>query len=347
MSVKFTGIKTFFVENRIMKLLALLLAIMTVFAIQSITNQMDKFEIPIVVKVDEGVAVLKQDAKTAYITCRGSMEDLRRLDVRQLKVVVSPKNTGVAGGERVPIGPRNVEGWSRGVQIIKVIPEIIAVEFDRAIEKQVGVGKPETVGEPLLGKAEIDYEPKIVTIRGPKSKLGDRKILRTEPIDVTGAVDAFTKRVKILSEGESGVWEVEPSEVTVHVSIVTEAISKEWNDIEVMAMVANDCGRSFTFSPPSVVVSLLGSPQAINRIQPKDLSVFVDCTGLVTTGVHTIPAFIHLPPGINLSAALEPPMLEVTVVRNLPEINNNAPQQPENTQQVSRATAPETTAKED
>lgn len=338
MPAKLSRLKPFFVENRLMKLLALLLAIMTVYAIQRITNQIDIFEIPIVVKVDEGVAVLRQDAKTAYITCRGSLDDLRKLDVQQLKVVVSPKDTGVAGGERVPIGPRNIEGWTRGVQIIKIIPDIIAVDFDRAIEKQVGVAKPETVGEPLLGKAEIDFEPKIVTIRGPQSKLVDRKILRTEPIDVSGAVDSFTKRVKILSEGESGVWEVEPSEINVHVSIVTEAISKEWPNVKVTAMVDTLCGRNFIFDPATVDVNLLGSPQAVNRIKASDIRVFVDCVDLITEGVHAVPAALHLPPGVNLSAAIEPPMLDVTVVPY------QQPVSPESatTQTVNTASSPET-----
>ena len=313
MAAKYPHIRAFFVDNWLMKLLAILLATMTVYAIQRITNQLDEFEIPIVVEVDKGVAVLKQDAKTAYITCRGSHDDLRRLDVRQLRVVVSPKETGVAGGERVPIGPRNVEGWARGIQIVKIRPDMVAVDFDREIEKQVGVAKPETVGKPLLGKVEIDYEPKRVTIRGPQSKLADRKILRTEPVDVDSAVDSFTKRLKILFEGESGVWEVEPAEITVHVSIVTEAVRKEWQHRRVLALVATEGGRDVTFSPEFVDVSLLGSPQAVNRIAESDISVFVDCAGIATNGQFTLPAAVHLPLGVDLSAAIDPPVITVTI----------------------------------
>ncbi len=313
MSARFTRFKPMFVENRVMKISALILAIITVYAIQRITNQLEDFEVPIIVEVEEGVAVLKQDAKTAYITCRGSKDDLERLDVRQLEVVVSPKETGVAGGERVPIGPRNVHGWMRGVQVIKVRPGVVAVNFDREIEKQVGVAQPETAGKPLLGKAEVDFEPKVVTIRGPQSKLVDLKILRTEPIDVDGAVDSFDRRLKILTQGEAGVWEVEPSEVIVHVNIVTEAISKEWKDMKVLAMLDAQCGKDFAFSPPLVSVSLLGSPRAVNRIKAEDISVFVDCVDLSEPGTHKIPAAVHLPPGINVTAAVDPPVVEVTV----------------------------------
>lgn len=327
MAPDFPRFKTLFTENWSLKLLALLLAVLTIYAIQRIINQLDEFEVPIVVKVDKEIAILKQDAKTAYITCRGSIDDLRRLDVSQLRIVVKPKIAGSAGGERVPIGPRNVEGWTRGVKIVKVRPDIVSVEFDRAVEKQVGVATPEIVGEPLVGKAEVDFEPKIVTVRGPRSKLAERKILRTEPVNVEGAVDAFTTRVNILSDGESDVWEVEPSEITVHVNIVTEALSKEWKNRPVRAMVNTDSGRAYTFTPATVDVSLLGSPQAVDRIKAEDISVFVDCINLVSTGLHRTPVAVHLPAGGNLSAAVEPPLISVRVkahpARPKPPIETN------------------------
>ncbi len=313
MSAKKEKFIALFLVNRVMKLSAIILAVITVYSIQHITNQLDEFEVPIIVKVDKGVAVLRQDAKTAYITCRGSIDDLRRLDVRQLRVVISPKATGTAGGEQVPIGPRNVEGWSRGVQIVKVRPGVVSVEFDRAIEKQVGVAKPEIAGKPLLGKAEIDYDPKIVTIRGPRSKLKDLKILRTEPVDVNDAVDAFDKRVKIITQDDSGVWEVEPSEIIAHVNIVTEAISKEWKNMKVLAMVENQSSLNISFSPPLVDVSLLGSPQAVNRVKESDISVFVDCAEITEPGVHRVAASVHLAQGGNVSAAVEPPVVEVNI----------------------------------
>jgi hypothetical protein len=306
-----TPIKAFFTEHLVLKLLALILATMAVYAIQSITSRIEEFEIPIVVNLDKGVAILKQDAKTAYITCRGSHDDLRRLDMNELKIVIEPKNTGIAGGERIPIGPHNVKGWTRGVKIEKVRPNVVAINFDLSITKQVGVAMPETVGKPLLGNAEVTYEPKLVTIKGPQSKLIDQKILRTEPIDVEGAVGSFNIKAKILTEGQEGVWHIEPSEVTAHINIVTEAISKEWKNIKVLALVNNECGSDLSFSPEFVDVSLHGSPQAINSISENNISVFVDCVGITTYGSFKIPAAIHLPPGINLSAAIEPPILTV------------------------------------
>jgi len=319
-TAKLNHIKQFFIQHFVLKLLALVLATITVYAIQSITNQLDEFEVPIVIEVDDGIAILKQNAKTAYITCRGSIDDLRRLNVKELKIIVESKTTGVVGSERFPIGPRNVSGWTRGVKITKVRPDIVSVDFDREIEKQLAVAKPETVGSPLLGKAEITYEPKLVTIKGPKNKLIDQKILRTEPINIEGISASFDTKLQILTEGQSSVCHIEPSEVTAHVNIVTESISKEWENIKVLAMVDSKCGKSITFSPESVAVSLRGSPQTVNSISKNDISIFVDCISISKPGTHKIPAALHLPPGINLSAAIAPPIINVTMEIQNPQI---------------------------
>lgn len=306
-------IKIFFTEHLILKALALTLAAIAVYAIRSITNQTESFEVPIIVKVDKGIAVLKQDAKIAYITCRGSYDDLSRLDVKELKVVVEPKNTGIMDGERIPIGPGNVKGWTRGVRITSVSPNVVFVNFDHEIEKVVGVAAPETVGKPMLGRPEVTYEPKMVTIRGPESKLREMKILRTEPVDVEGAAGAFNMRVKILTEGQNEVWHIAPSEVTVHINIVTDTISRNWENIKVLALVDNECGSHLKISPQFVNISLHGSPQAVNLITEKDISIFVNCVGITNSDVQKVAADVHLPPGVNLSAAVDPPIISVSL----------------------------------
>lgn len=319
MKAKSQHIKSFFVDHFVLKLMALILATMTVYAIQRITSQTEEFEVPIVINVDDGIAILKQDAKTAYITCSGSLDDLRRLNVKELKIIVNSKTTGIYGSERFPIGPRNVSVWTRGVKITKIRPGIVDVDFDREIEKQLAVAKPETVGKPLLGKVEVTYEPKLVTIKGPKSKLIDQKILSTAPINVEGISASFDTKLQILTEGQSSVCHIEPQEVTAHVNIVTEAISKEWKDIKVMALIDSKSGKTVKFSPETVDVSLRGSPQTVNSISNEEISIFVDCITITKPGSYKIPASIHIPTGINISAAISPPIINVTVENQKPD----------------------------
>lgn len=313
MATKRERLAAFFNENRMLKVFAMMLATASIYAIQRITNQLEEFEIPIVVEIEKGIAVLRQDAQTAYITCRGSLDDLKRLDPSQLRMVVAPKGIVIAGTEQVPIGPKNVNGALRGVNVIKVRPGIVNLTFDREIERTISIARPELAGQPLLGKAEVDYEPKIASVRGPEQQLADLKILRTGPIDVDGAVDSFSRNLRILTETETGVWEVKPAEIAVRVSIVTEAIGKEWKDLPVLALRETGLSLDILFSPSRVDFSVLGSPQAVNRIEPGDIRVFVDCAGIMRPGTYTVPAAVHLRDSVEVSTAVNPPMIAVTV----------------------------------
>lgn len=315
MPTKRQRIHVFLNENRLLKLLALALATASVYAIQRITNQQEEFEIPITVQMEKGIAVLRQDARTAYITCRGSFDDLKRLDPTQLRLIATPRVSGVSGTAQVPIGPKNVTGPLRGVSVIRVRPGIVNLTFDREITKNVAIAKPELAGKPLLGRAEVDYEPKIASVRGPKTQLTDLKILRTGPIDVDGAVDSFTQRIRILTDTESGVWAVEPADISARVSIVTEAISREWESLPILALQQTGTRMQVRFSPSRVDLSVLGSPQAVNRIEPNDIRIFVDCLEILEPGTYTVPAGVHLHDGVEVSTAVNPPMIAVTVTR--------------------------------
>ena len=315
MVTKRERLTAFLNENRLLKLMALALATASVYAIQRITNQQEEFEIPITVQMEKGIAVLRQDARTAYITCRGSFDDLKRLDASQLRLVAAPRVSGVSGTAQVPIGPKNVSGPLRGVSVIRVRPGIVNLTFDREITRNIAIAKPEVAGKPLLGRAEVDFEPKIASVRGPKTQLADLKILRTGPIDVDGAVDSFTQRLRILTDTESGVWAVEPAEISARVSIVTEAISREWQGLPVLALQQTGSRMQIRFSPSKVDLSVLGSPQAVNRIDPGDIRIFVDCLDILQPGTYTIPAGVHLHDGVEVSTAVNPPMVTVTVLQ--------------------------------
>ena len=65
---------------------------------------------------------------------------------------------------------------------------------------------------------------KHVSVRGPKSKLqklvDDRIMIPTDPIDVAGKTQGFTKAVKIRPPVDSGISSVQPEEVEAKVEIL-------------------------------------------------------------------------------------------------------------------------------
>jgi len=317
-----------FRENLPVKILAVTLATISIFSIQRITNQTDEFEVPIQIEVEPGMAILRQDARVAYITCRGSLEDLRRLDQNQLRLVVRTKTTGTAGRELIPIGIRNIQGVPRSISVVKVRPNLLNLTFDREVEKQVNVARPEIVGTPALGRAELEFSPKIVTVRGPQQQLGDLKIIQTPPIDVDNATVSFSRDLPILTDDEMGVWEVLPATISARVNIVTEAINREWPDLPIMILRDPETDLVFKPDPDRVSVNLLGSPQAVNQIKEADIRVFIDCTTIEKPGDHDLPAVAIFPGSADIRMAVNPPVIRVSAVAFTPlagHATTNAP----------------------
>ncbi len=317
MAVSLAALGRAFSNNWMLKLVALFLALLSVLGIRRLTNHEEEFAVPIVVKVEAGAAILNQDARTAYITCRGADDDLRRVDERQLKAIVRPALGGYAGSERVPIGPKNIEGWLRGVQVVRVRPDVVTVTFDREITSEVAVARPEIVGAPMIGRAEVEYDPKKVQLRGPRGRIIDKKIVRTEPINVEGAVESFTTEVKVLTEGDEGLYKIEPATVSARVNIVTESVSRQWTNVQVRALVDLACRQSVEIAPPMVSVTLHGSAETIKTVSDGALRVFVDCVGLATGRVNRLPVVVSLPPGMDVSAASDPQTVKVTAVERM------------------------------
>ena len=209
---------------------------------------------------------------------------------------------------------------------------MVTVSFDRETERQIAVAKPEIVGTPLVGKAELDFEPKVVVLRGPQSKLAEMRIVRTEPVDVTGVVDSFEKQVQLLESDIEGLT-VSSSEVKAHVSIVTESVSREIEAIPVFALLPPDSTRTAQIDPPVVSVSLHGGAEPINSLPERSVRVFVECDGIETGTTSRVVVQVHVPPGLNVSATATPPTVGVLLKdATVPLIVTDEPDEPEETE---------------
>jgi len=306
---RFRWLKALVSKNWGLKLLAVLLAGLTYYAIRGATGFEVSYDIPLEVKVEKGIAILDQDTRTVEVTFRGSQEDIRRLDQKQIKVVMWPRASDPAGSEKVSVRSRNVEG-APGVRVVKIRPGSVTLTFDHETEKNVPVAKPKTVGVPLIGKVEIDYEPRSVSIRGPTRRLKDKNIVFTEPVDVEGRVESFSKRVRVLSPGDT--WaEIEPAEVSVSVNIVRESVSREWTNVAVVAVIEPGSAADVSFEPAVVNVSLHGRPKVLESVSGDSVMVFVDCVGLDPSASYELPVNVHLPTGVDVNTGVEPESVRV------------------------------------
>ncbi|OGV61574.1 MAG: hypothetical protein A2498_11845 [Lentisphaerae bacterium RIFOXYC12_FULL_60_16] len=311
------SLKQFFVDlvvnNWRLKVLAFVLAAMSFYAIQNVTSLEESHEVPVLVEIEKGGAVLEQDPRVVDVTFRGSKEDLAEIEQSRLKVVVRLKSTPSTGRQRVAVEFDSVEGRVGLVQVVKIKPSFIDVTFDREIEKDVQVARPRIMGKPLLGRVEVEYEPQSVRVRGPERRLQDKDVFETEPVDVEGRAESFVKQVRVLPARDLLITELNPTHVTVHVNLVTDSKIRELTNVLVRTVFAPGEVRDVSLDPPVVKVLVTGRPEILQYMVDGALSVFVDCVGLESAGVYELPVSVHLPPGLDVACTVVPETVKVIV----------------------------------
>ena len=314
MAIKIKWLKQLFVNNWGLKLLAIILAIVSFQAVRGVTSDTVRYDIPLTVEVGPGIAVDSQDPQSVKVMFRGSEEDLRRLEREKLAITITPKEINYEGIEEiVPILPKNVQSVP-GVRVIKMDPAFATLQFDREIETPMRIAPPRIIGTPAVGKAEITYEPEAVVIRGPKRRMEDRKFVEvyTEPVDVSGRVRSFTKWIRVIPPRE-WVSQVDPSEISVKVKLVTESVSKVLTNVTIAAFTTTGDNKDIFFEPSGVNVSLHGRTEVLDGITANSVKVFVDCMDLAAPATYELPVNVHLPPGINARSDVKPKTIKVVI----------------------------------
>ncbi|MFC1498263.1 YbbR-like domain-containing protein [Verrucomicrobiota bacterium] len=313
MANKFKWLEKALMNNWALKLLALLLASITYYAVTSTTSNEIKLEVPLEVKLEKKIAIHSQDPKTVRVTFRGSEYDLQRLDLKQVKAVVKSSANNPDGSEKITITPRNIEG-APGITKKKIRPETVTLTFDREVAKNFDVSEPRIINTPLIGKAKVNsYEPHFVLIHGSKRRLYDEnKPVTTEPVDVDGRVESFTKRVRVLPPTDTGVSRIEPPEITVHVNIATESVSRDLTNVLVQTVMKSGTAPDIALlNPETVKVTLQGRPEVLDGIKENAILIFVDCSEINEPGSYDLPVQVHLPSGTDVNSLVEPKSINV------------------------------------
>jgi hypothetical protein len=104
---------------------------------------------------------------------------------------------GATEGERiVHLTPQAIR-VPFGVEVVKVVPSIVTLNFERTLQRSVPV-RARLLGRPAAGYevAEMTSDPAEVRIAGPKSRVQEIESAYTEPVSVEGAqanvVDSVT-----------------------------------------------------------------------------------------------------------------------------------------------------------
>lgn len=312
MAIKFNWITDFIRRNPGLKLLALALAVLSFHAIRRATSNEVTIHVALDVTVEKGVAVMEQNPMTVDVTFLGSKEDIDNLDPQKVTAVVRPKASDPDQlMETVPINPGDIEGAPR-VRVTRIMPTEVHLTFDREAVKLVDVAKPEIIGAPLRGKVEVNYEPEAVVVHGSQRGLEGITQLDTEPVDVEGRVQSFTKNVRVLEPADTWVSKIDPPEILVRVGIITKVVERVWTNVPVMAISHPEAAQTPVFDPATVEVTVKGRAEMLDKLTNESVRVFVDCVGLDTSITNTCHLAAHLPPGMDVTATMNPENIKVS-----------------------------------
>lgn len=298
-------------NNIRLKLLALVLAIASWYAIHEVINyEVVIPNIPVEFKVGDGWAVLRQSSDSVRVTFRGSQENIRLIDHKQIKAQVDLRTNSVAGSCDARLRFENIKG-ARGVRPVRIEPEIIQISTDRESEKTVPV-KSRLAGKPFAGEVEKTVcEPAVVLLRGPAQQLAQTEWVYTEPVDVDGRIGSFAKRCRVLPPSNTWTPVIEPSEVKVNVEIAVKNDILKLDNIAVDVVIRPSATFKVETIPDRVNIVLTGKTENLAELKKPVPKVFIDCVDLDPSLTYDLPVLVFLPAGKNVTASADPPSVHV------------------------------------
>lgn len=144
----------------------------------------------------------------------------------------------------------------------------------------------------------ITIQPSSVTVAADPELLSVIDTMVIEPIEIDSVSQSFTRRASIA--GLSDLKYISSEQVYVNVQIVEENVSKWYEDIHV-TFIGKDPGLDITSGLIQASVRVTGPRSDLENLDPEDLNVVVDLTGL-GAGEHLLtpimddtadPAFIY------------------------------------------------------
>jgi YbbR domain-containing protein len=162
-----------------------------------------------------------------------------------------------------------------GVEVVKVTPSIVTLNFERTLQRTVPV-RPRLLGRPPSGYevAEITSDPPEVRIAGPKSRVQEIESAFTEPVSVDGAQASVTDSVTIgVDDPMLRLLGTSRARVTARVREVQQR-----RTFEKVAVGARD-GGEVQVRPATVRVVVEGPASLVRRLRPEDVHPFVTVTG--------------------------------------------------------------------
>lgn len=290
-------------DNLLLKLVSLLAAILLAYSVHSDRNtSVLSFNVPIEIKnpPDDKVLV-KPTRRLAQVTVRGPSFLVGPLvsSPPPLKVVV-PDDVG----ERLQLSLKSADlSVPSMIEVIGVEPAEIELVFEPVERKDFKVEVPRVGQLPKeLTLSKVDVEPKVATVKGPRSELKQLRFIESEPIDLSDLSKTQTLTLNLRSPGNQSSLITKSVSVRVAINEVPRQRAFEKRRVELRTSPnVSDIG----IEPTEVTVILEGPPALVAEVDPGLILPYVRVKEPPPSEGRVVNINVEVPEGCSV-AKIEP-----------------------------------------
>ena len=290
-------------DNLILKLVSLLAAILLAYSVHSDRNtSVLSLNVPIEIKnpPDDKVLV-KPTRRMAQVTVRGPSFLVGPLvsSPPPLKVVV-PDDVG----ERLQVSLKGADlSVPSMIEVVGIEPSEVELVFEPFERKDFKVEVPRVGQLPKeLTLSKVDVEPKVATVKGPRSELKQLRFIESEPIDLSDITKTQTLSLNLRSPGNQSSLITKSVSVRVAINEVPRQRTFERRPVE-LRTAPNISGVGI--EPMEVTVILEGPPAFVAEVDPGLILPYVRVKEIPPSEGKVVYIDVEVPEGCSV-AKLEP-----------------------------------------
>lgn len=261
-----------------LKLLALALAVLLWMVVAGEETVERGLRVPLELQQFPAELELQGEVPTTVdVRVRGASGALGRLSPGDIVAVLDLRSAR-PGRRLFQLKPEQVRA-PFGVEVVQVTPASVAMIFEPSASREVPI-VAEVDGKPAPGYVvgETTTDPASVEVVGPESSVKRVTEALTEPVSVAGARDLVIETVTV-GVLDPALRLKNPRPATVSVQIVPAPLERtiRARPVHLRNLAANLSAQAV---PDAVDVNLRGSREALGRVEPDDVTAFVDLAGL-------------------------------------------------------------------
>ncbi len=282
----------FLTENKLEKVLALLVTIVIWAIVVSKTEEVRDFDVSVKVKTNSNTVVVNDPVSTIHITAKGNRFSFARLasEEKSVEVDLALKEPG----QTMVYFDQSKIPASKYLDIEKIFPKEIIYDIEKLVEKTVKI-EPYIDGQPSRGfKIEkIETSPNKVKIKGPESILKDLEYIPTEKIDISSLDKSKIFTTKLFFNSQN-IKLTDNRKITVAV-----ALARDIREASINAEIVLETGLPIKTKPSYIPIKIKGNVEDIEVMKNKGLFVYVKDAGKSKYKVNEY-SFKNLPEGVEI-----------------------------------------------